>query len=215
MYTSHDKGRCRKSSECSSWAIRAWSWPTVICLPTKVFWFVNANFSLITAIMQLFGFRGLPFQARFKFFNLCIACVGLVTFCTLIGHLLRHESHSGSSFRSRRAVIPVHPDDLEWDSKFTCFFHTCFEINDCVYGVNDMIGVYVYPNFEFVHNQTQESYQPKFSDEYLQLLDAVKRSPYYQRDASKACVLIPSIDMLSQSNLDLMLTSALLNSLPV
>ena len=165
--------------------------------------------------MQLFGFRGLPFQARCKFFNLCVACVGLMTFLILIGHRLRHGSHSGSSFRPKRVVIPVHPDDLEWNYKFTCFFHTCFEINDCVYGVHDKIGVYVYPTFEFVSNQTQKSYIPKFSDEYSQLLDAIKRSPYYQHDASKACVLIPSIDMLSQSNLDLMLTSTLLNSLPV
>ena len=164
--------------------------------------------------MQLLGFHGLPFQTRFKFCNLCIA-ISLVTFCTLIGYfLVRHGSHSDSSNRLRRTVVPVQLDNIEWSSKFTCFFHTCFEINECVIGIRDKIGVYVHPKFEFVSNWTERSYTPEHSDEYSQLLSVVRRSPYYQRNASKACVFLPPIDTLSQSKLDLGLTSTLLNSLP-
>jgi len=49
---------------------------------------------------------------------------------------------------------------------------------------------------------------------YSQLLIAVRWSPYYQHNVSKACVFVPLIDTLSQSKLDLGLTSTLLNSLP-
>jgi len=83
-----------------------------------------------------------------------------------------------------------------------------------VIGIRDKIGVHVHPKFEFVSNRTERSYKPEHSDEYSQLLSAVRRSPYYQHNASKACVFIPPIDTLSQSKLDLGLTSTLLNSLP-
>ena len=139
--------------------------------------------------MQLLGFHGLPFQTRFKLCNLCIV-ISLVTFCTLISYfLVRHGSHSDSSNRSRRTVVPVQLDDIEWSSKFTCFFHTCFEINECVIGIWDKIGIYVHPKFEFVSNWTERSYTPEHSDEYSQLLSVEPLLPAYC--IKRTCVCTP------------------------
>jgi glucuronyl/N-acetylglucosaminyl transferase EXT2 len=102
------------------------------------------------------------------------------------------------------------------DSKISCRFHTCFEINNCSIGINDLIGVYVYPDIEFITEESGENKRVSsvLSVEYRELISAVKESSYYQPNASKACVLIPSIDTLSQDVVDIELVSRMLHGLP-
>ena len=100
------------------------------------------------------------------------------------------------------------------DSKISCRFHTCFEINTCSIGTSDLIGVYIYPNIEFITDNPKEKISSVLSIEYRELISAVKESQYYQPNASRACVFIPSIDTLSQDAVNIGLVSRMLHGLP-
>ena len=103
--------------------------------------------------------------------------------------------------------------DFHSESKTTCRFHSCFEINNCPLTGRDQIGVFVYPESVFVLEDTREI--SLFSSvEHRGLLDAVKSSRYYQRNASRACVLVPAVDTLSQDVVNVGDMSLVLHSLP-
>ena len=115
------------------------------------------------------------------------------------------------------------------DDKFSCRFHSCFDIGSCEYNSLGRIGVYVYPPIRFVregnHGNHRSTTTPattastvivtKLSVEYEQVLDAIRGSPYNQPNASRACVFVPSLDTLNQNSLeDVPLVSSMLQSLP-
>lgn len=96
--------------------------------------------------------------------------------------------------------------------KDTCQFHTCFEINDCRFSVNDQISVYVYENYEYSYKR--DKYEAELSTEYRKILSVIKGSQYYEPDPSKACVFVPSIDILNQQRINTSLVSYMLHALP-
>lgn len=98
--------------------------------------------------------------------------------------------------------------------KSSCRFHTCFEINNCSIGIGDQISVYVYPDIEFTVEETKERLSSIMSIEYRELITAVKNSPYYQPNASEACVFVPPIDTLSQDLDSVRSVSLMLHALP-
>ena len=98
-------------------------------------------------------------------------------------------------------------NDSYW--KENCYFHTCFEINDCQYEIHERIKIYVYPEYTYsppVHLE--------ISTEYQEIIDTIKNSHYYEPLPFKACLFVPSVDTLNQRNLNLSLTSSILHSLP-
>jgi len=95
----------------------------------------------------------------------------------------------------------------------SCSIHKCFEIVLCSLSVRDRIGVYVYDEMTFVDSHGSALNIP-YSMEYRQLLQAVKSSPYYQTNFSKACLFIPPIDTLSQLRINTSDVSRILSSIP-
>ena len=74
--------------------------------------------------------------------------------------------------------------------------------------------MYVYPEIEFTDEETNQRYSPSVSLEYKELLSAVKGSPYYEENASRACVFVTALDTLNQDKVNVGLVSAMLRSLP-
>ncbi len=157
----------------------------------------------------------LPFHTRFKLFNLLLLLLLLTIVCALIGQFLRKGYGStGGTRRHKRSIKSLQLSDEERNFTITCRFHSCFEINDCSITIHDRIGVYVYPEFEYVDNGLQQSYTSVLSTEYAEILEAIRNSPYYQSNASRACVFVPAVDTLNENRMDVRLVSSLLDSQP-
>lgn len=173
--------------------------------------------------MKLPCFRGLPFHARIKYPKLSILILIFVVVLLLVvlGFLPWSSSDSGSnpsrptrSLKQRVPVVLVNWNKTDSNSKTTCHFYLCFEINDCVFGQKDRIRVYVHDQYEFYSTIAEQSYIPDVSTEYAEILDAIRSSHYYEGNRSQACVIVPPIDTLNQRQHDVKLISVLLNSLP-
>lgn len=99
--------------------------------------------------------------------------------------------------------------------KTKCRFYTCFDINLCALRAEKRIGVNVYEHFQYVSSSSSQTFVPETSDEYFELLSAIKKSRYYEPDEEKACVFVPALDTLSQNKMNnLELVSAILDNQP-
>lgn len=96
------------------------------------------------------------------------------------------------------------------DSK--CLAHSCFDIFRCAVNENKLISVYVYPFTNFLDENG--TVNKAMSQEFYELLTAIKRSKYYTADLGKACIIVPSVDTLNQKGMDIKGYARILASLP-
>lgn len=173
--------------------------------------------------MKLLCFGGLPFQAHCKYPRLTVIVLlslSLISFLILnyrpwsIHADGQRSKRVASRTRRRVSVVPVNWNKADLLSKTSCHFHTCFEINDCIFGLEDRIRVHVHDPYEFHSPITLESYAPDVSQEYAEVLDAIRSSEYHESNISQACVIVPPVDTLNQQQHDAQIISAVLNSLP-
>ena len=172
--------------------------------------------------MKLPCFGGLPFHARCKYSRLSILTLILAVILIFLIFNFQPWSTSNSSrptrnlqpINQRVPVVLINWNKTNLNSKESCHFHSCFEVNDCVFDKKDRIRVYVHDQYEFHSTQTLQSYVPEVSREYAEILDAIRDSRYYERNMSQACVIVPPIDTLNQQQHDVKVVSVLLNSLP-
>ena len=169
--------------------------------------------------MKLPCFGGLPFHARCKYPKLTI--IVLVSLLIVLFFVLEFKSPWSSSnsrhtysFRKRVPVVFINWNKTDNKSKLFCHFHTCFEVNDCIFDKDDQIRVHVHNQYTFHRAVSSHSYVPEISTEYAEILDAIRNSRYYEKNISQACVFVPPIDTLNQQQHDAKLVSVLLNSLP-
>ena len=119
--------------------------------------------------------------------------------------------HSGLS---RSLVVPVSSPPAR-ESQHNCTYHTCFDVYRCGYTSVDgppQISVYVYPPARYV-DEDGIPHEVSMSQEYAGILQAIVDSGFYTSDASTACLLVPSIDLLNQDTVRLHLISQILASL--
>ena len=76
------------------------------------------------------------------------------------------------------------------------------------------MGVFVYPEAEFVVEETGDTIPLFSSVEYRELIEAVRNSRYYVEEVSKACVFVPAVDTLTQDMVEVGDMSLVLHSLP-
>lgn len=94
----------------------------------------------------------------------------------------------------------------------SCSYYTCFDVYRCGHR-HDQITVYIYPLVNYIDEHgSQLTRQP--SREFMEVLETIHQSKFYTPDSSKACLFIPSLDVLSQDGLNLNAVSQILNSLP-
>jgi len=115
---------------------------------------------------------------------------------------------------SRTVVIPdTSPPSVE--SQHNCTYHSCFDVYRCGYTSLDgppQISVYVYPPTKYV-DQSGAPHELPMSAEFMSALEAIVDSGFYTSDASAACLLVPSVDLLNQNTVRLHAASQILASL--
>ena len=109
---------------------------------------------------------------------------------------------------------PLNVSRVYYGHRVKCRFHLCFNLSRCVFSMEDIIGVHIEPWSEFHGPQTPSVFTPSISQEYSELVEAVRNSRYYVHDPSKACVFIPNVDTLRRGLVDAKTMSVMLNSLP-
>ncbi|KAL9877122.1 exostosin glycosyltransferase sotv isoform 1-T4 [Glossina fuscipes fuscipes] len=90
-----------------------------------------------------------------------------------------------------------------------CTIWTCVNIYRCG---QDRIKVFVYPLQEYVDANSGER-AAHLTNEFYQILNAIVKSPYYTPNPNKACLFVPSIDLLNQNNIRAALVNKALGSL--
>uniref|UniRef100_A0A4X1SGK7 Exostosin GT47 domain-containing protein n=1 Tax=Sus scrofa TaxID=9823 RepID=A0A4X1SGK7_PIG len=105
-----------------------------------------------------------------------------------------HSIESSSDWSvEKRSVRDVPVVRLPADSPvpergdLSCRMHTCFDVYRCGFNPKNKIKVYIYSS--------------TISREYNELLTAISDSDYYTDDITRACLFVPSIDVLNQHTL--------------
>uniref|UniRef100_A0A673G3R9 Exostosin-2-like n=1 Tax=Sinocyclocheilus rhinocerous TaxID=307959 RepID=A0A673G3R9_9TELE len=96
----------------------------------------------------------------------------------------------------------------------SCRMHTCFDVYRCGYNPKNKIKVYIYPLQRFVDEVGVPISSTGLSREYNDLLSTISDSDFYTDDVTRACLFIPSIDVLNQNSLRIRETAQALAMLP-
>ncbi|KAJ8396673.1 hypothetical protein AAFF_G00015110 [Aldrovandia affinis] len=83
----------------------------------------------------------------------------------------------------------------------SCRMHTCFDVYRCGYNPKNRIKVYIYPLQRYVDEVGVAISSTGLSREYNDLLSAISDSDFYTDDVTRACLFVPSIDVLNQNSL--------------
>ena len=114
-----------------------------------------------------------------------------------------------------RSVVVPDSSPPARESQHNCTYHTCFDVYRCGYTSFDgppQISVYVYPPTKYV-DEAGDARELPMSQEFTDILQAIVDSGFYTSDASAACLLVPSIDLLNQNTVRLQVASQILASL--
>lgn len=95
-----------------------------------------------------------------------------------------------------------------------CTYWDCFNVYRCGQSGHDRITIYVYPLRKYVDARGVPATEV-MSQEFYTILETIINSKYYTADPSKACIFVPSIDLLSQNRFQPNITSRALNLLPL
>lgn len=125
----------------------------------------------------------------------------------------RYQKISLSSIRTIPEVLIYDKVLLPSPRNDKCTYWDCFNVYHCGQTGHDRISIYVYPVRKYVDERGTPATQI-MSQEFYLILKTIIDSKYYTADPSKACIFVPSIDMLSQSRFQSNLTSRALNILP-
>ncbi|KAH9508938.1 Exostosin-2 [Bulinus truncatus] len=112
-------------------------------------------------------------------------------------------------------VVTLPSDSPPADTRDSnCTFHnfTCLEVYHCGYDDKTVISVYIYPIQQYYDDQGVDI-TPPMSKEFQEILRVISHSPFYSKDPEKACLFIPSIDLLNQNLFNTHQVSQILASL--
>ncbi|KFZ65668.1 Exostosin-2, partial [Antrostomus carolinensis] len=105
-----------------------------------------------------------------------------------------HSIESSSDWTvEKRSPIPERGD-------LSCRMHTCFDVYRCGFNPKNKIKVYIYSLKKYV-DEYGTSVSNTISREYNELLTAISDSEFYTDDVNRACLFVPSIDVLNQNAL--------------
>lgn len=118
-------------------------------------------------------------------------------------HSIESSSDGSVGKRSVRDVPVVRlPADSPIPERgdLSCRMHTCFDVYRCGFNPKNKIKVYIYSLKKYV-DDLGIAVSHTISREYNELLTAISDSDYYTDDISRACLFVPSIDVLNQTPL--------------
>ncbi len=154
------------------------------------------------------------FPARLKSFKVFIL-IGVLLILVLLLNTGKKQTLPAPVKKSLPTITLYSVSEKTNDAyKTDCRFYTCFDVNLCTLRLDKRIGVNVYEHYQYINTKSSHTFVPDISDEYFELLAAVKKSRYYEPDEEKACVFVSSLDTLSQNKMDVELVSAILHNQP-
>ncbi|XP_054999663.1 exostosin-2 [Sorex araneus] len=118
-------------------------------------------------------------------------------------HSIESAAEWGAARRSARDVPVVRlaaDAPLPERGDLSCRMHTCFDVYRCGFNPRHKIKVYIYALRKYV-DAAGAPVGHSLSREYNELLAAIADSDYYTDDIGRACLFVPSIDLLSQGAL--------------
>ncbi|XP_058383090.1 exostosin-2 isoform X2 [Diceros bicornis minor] len=134
-----------------------------------------------------------------------IVLLGLIA--TGVFQFWPHSIESASDWSvEKRSVRDVPLVRLPADSPvpergdLSCRMHTCFDVYRCGFNPKNKIKVYIYSLKKYV-DDSGVPVSSTISREYNELLTAISDSDYYTDDIGRACLFVPSIDVLNQNTL--------------
>uniref|UniRef100_A0A673ZB78 Exostosin-2 n=1 Tax=Salmo trutta TaxID=8032 RepID=A0A673ZB78_SALTR len=116
----------------------------------------------------------------------------------------RHSVHDASL-----VGLPV-SNPIPERGDLSCRMHTCFDVYRCSYNPKNRIKV----RLRFVDEVGVPISSTGLSREYNDLLSAISDSEFYTHDITRACLFVPSIDVLNQNSLRIRKTAQALAMLP-
>ncbi|GAB0095884.1 Exostosin-2 [Sergentomyia squamirostris] len=94
-----------------------------------------------------------------------------------------------------------------------CSYWDCVNVYKCGQRASDNeFTIYVYPLKNYMNSDGKSAF--KLTKEFYYILKAIIESPYYTPNPNKACLFVPSIDVLNQNYIDTSLVAKALASLP-
>lgn len=123
-----------------------------------------------------------------------------------------YEKISLTNFRSLPRVVIEDKVLLASPRQTKCNYWTCFNVYNCGQHGHDRISIYVYPLTQYVDSRGLPA-TDTISREFYVILNTIITSKYYTADPTKACLFVPSIDLLSQNRFKPNITSQALHSL--
>ncbi|XP_063703172.1 exostosin-2 [Culicoides brevitarsis] len=132
--------------------------------------------------------------------------------CIIIVYLLYKSllEHGSGEFLTSSKHVLDQDSEVARARDPTCSYWDCFNVYRC--GQQRLL-VYVYPNArDFVDENGNKA--DKFTKEFYVMLQTIINSRYYTSNPNEACIFVPSIDMLSQANINIDLVNKALAALP-
>ena len=97
----------------------------------------------------------------------------------------------------------------------SCRFHKCFDVLRCGLREDGKLGVHIYPTSWRINGVNGSPLFAPLSKQFIQLLEAIESSGYYEENADEACLFVPAIETLNANRLDDELVSKALGRLPL
>lgn len=127
-----------------------------------------------------------------------ISLVFTVVFNAFSGNSQRTEFYRPVNLDNSEEIVIIRKDAKASPRRASnCTYWDCFDVYRCGRGGHDSLTIYIYPLKDF---QTENGNSiSQFSREFYIILDTIRHSKYYTPNPDEACLLVPSIDTLSQN----------------
>ncbi|XP_071941883.1 exostosin-2-like [Antedon mediterranea] len=150
-------------------------------------------------------------RLRSKYQNFYIVLFTVILFGVIVTGFFQFWPHTQETERERRNLFtipdlnsvpevkilstsqPAHKGDI------TCSHYECLDVYHCGKDAN-MISVYIYPVKKYI-DENGIIITNTLSKEFHEVLTTIASSSFYTAEPERACLFIPSIDMLSQNTL--------------
>ncbi|XP_030875200.1 exostosin-2 [Leptonychotes weddellii] len=196
---------------------------TMICTTGSQEWEEEAVCVIMCASVK-YNIRGPALIPRMKtkhriYYITLFSIVLLGLIATGMFQFWPHSIESSSDWNvEKRSVRDVPVVRLPADSPspergdLSCRMHTCFDVYRCGFNPKNKIKVYIYSLKKYV-DDAGVPVSNTISREYNELLTAISDSDYYTDDITRACLFVPSIDVLNQNTLRIKETAQALGQL--
>lgn len=124
-----------------------------------------------------------------------------------------HRHRRSTIFDNQGSLVSISEHTFVTPTQPLCTYWNCIDSYKCIDDGLGKLTVYVYDIARYIGENSKELLPPP-SKEYVHLLWAIVHSKYIVSDPSKACIFVPSVDLLNRDNFSGENAAKVLSSLP-